>query len=723
MPITVSNRQGNISTTQNASTTIFWEWLPSPIFKRVWKVGTPFANSSLIKVKLPAYELMSYYSGFTAFQLDVSVNCGSATQWVQVEGQNTYSGTIGNQITENSLTFYLKELNFNFVNFNLLSVGTYFATANYRITAINPNTQAREEIITQGMYFQLEVVNTDVEFLAYSWNVALMNYLYFSYYSGGDLPISQNVSVYHNVPFTVSVSDPLLLYNVTADTNFSILELSFAAGISSLAVGIHNFQVTLHYGTGLTKVIDIQLEVLTDPAGFYVNPDTVVFEVYRNATLPDPVMINTMSPTPWNINQLPVWLQVSQNQGNGITDVFLQASGYNSLPAGEYNFDLEFTNSTQTKEVAVKLILHDFLSHPFEPGKLYFTEALDYLEFNSDEPEATFIDIVLNVKAFTLNLYEEVSYIRNYRLPLYKGQGEFHIGSVAHQLMEEVKLLEDVVPVFEGNYSKTQYCPVEVSVAYSQKLYSTGAEIRSGVIDLIKFIKGNSPYLTDGQLSLLTVQQQNFSRITPKSVVGIGFTHLGNPIVKVIKNGLPVSEENVLVFSSDPERIIYSYYRFSNDLQPGDTLELQISNNFESRIQRYHVFPEGLESTYFLFENDNGIIEPFEFTGRVRVNSGYKHVTTKVFKNLFEIDKKVTSGNDQSMIVNTGQLLPSDHKIIDAIIRSEKVWCAFNDPSGDYFLVDATTTKMTPSDTFKEDNSFDVEFNILENADVTVYPR
>src|SRR5690606_37496454 len=106
---------------------------------------------------------------------------------------------------------------------------------------------------------------------------------------------------------------------------------------------------------------------------------------------------------------------------------------------------------------------------------------------------------------FSLNLYEQIDYSRSYKLPLYKGIGQFHIGDIVHQLLEEIEKLADVVPLQDSNYSKTQYAPAEVSVTFEQKNYESDDVIRSGSIDLIKFIKGHKPYVTEGQLSLLTV--------------------------------------------------------------------------------------------------------------------------------------------------------------------------------------------------------------------------
>jgi hypothetical protein len=44
------------------------------------------------------------------------------------------------------------------------------------------------------------------------------------------------------------------------------------------------------------------------------------------------------------------------------------------------------------------------------------------------------------------------------------------------------------------------------------------------------------------------------------------------------------------------------------------------------------------------------------------------------------------------MIINTGQLSKNDHRVLTALIASDKVWCSL-DNEGPYFRVDATTTE------------------------------
>lgn len=189
---------------------------------------------------------------------------------------------------------------------------------------------------------------------------------------GGDLPDVKDITIYHSGIFTVDTGDPALIFTVEAFEHYSILHLSFTSAVTGFAVGEYDYVVTLNYGAGQTAQVPVKLTVLSTTDDFYVSPTTVVFDAYRNANIPDPKVINTISPSNWTINQnLPSWLNVSQMQGNMVTDLFLTVLNYNDLPAGAYNFILDLVNETETKSVDITLNVHDFLQHPFKPGNCF----------------------------------------------------------------------------------------------------------------------------------------------------------------------------------------------------------------------------------------------------------------------------------------------------------------------------------------------------------------
>jgi hypothetical protein len=51
------------------------------------------------------------------------------------------------------------------------------------------------------------------------------------------------------------------------------------------------------------------------------------------------------------------------------------------------------------------------------------------------------------------------------------------------------------------------------------------------------------------------------------------------------------------------------------------------------------------------------------------------------------------------------------------------IWCSLDNPEGPYFRVDATTNRIDNQDTSGSEEDFNIEFNILENANASIYPR
>jgi hypothetical protein len=398
---------------------------------------------------------------------------------------------------------------------------------------------------------------------------------------------------------------------------------------------------------------------------------------------------------------------------------------------GESEFspsDLSGTFAVLQDDVAFGLInwtvnvvrLSRFLTNPFTSGNLFFTKALDFLKFNSTTL-GTYIYFDIEIKVFKINTYEPIIYNRNYKFPLFKGKGDFHIGTIVHDLLEEIQSLTEFVPDFKTNYYKSQYRPAEIKISFEEKTFgATVPGLINADLPMFKMAKGYKPFMTDGQLALLTVSQQEITRITPQSFIGTSFVYFGTPRIVVKKNNRIIEDFEI---EAAENQVIYSYFRFLNDVKPGDSLEIIIIKGLETRSQRYLVFQNGMESTYFLFENDNGLIEPFEFAGRRRVFTPLKHITTPKFKNLYTYNSKVKTEIEQNFTINTGQLTKTDHRLVTAICKSLNVWCSFDDPSGPYFKIDSTTSKIANQDTSSSDEAFDIEFNSLENADASIYPR
>jgi len=462
--------------------------------------------------------------------------------------------------------------------------------------------------------------------------------------------------------------------------------------------------------TILNEVVEVETSVTP----------TIEFEINSETINPGTKSINIITNHYWElISELPAWLEIVGVSGTGSGSTNVNPYNYSLMPDGNYTYTAIYLIDGEQYEVLITLKLTKKIKHPFIEGNLYFTKEDVSVGFSSIVLNS-YVNFDITIKTFEINSNEEKVYNRQYNFPLLKGKGAFYVGEIVDGLLDEIQYLSEYIPDFKSNYVKKQIRPAEVSISYQEKKYNDNSLIISGNIEMFKMIKGFRPFMSSNQLGLLTVSQQEITRITSKSVIGTSFVYIGKPRIVVKKNNQVI--EDFEVDDSDTE-IIYSYYRFINFLKPGDSIEIIIINGLETRSQRFLVFKNGLENTFLFFENQNGMIEPYEFTGRRRIISNLKFTSSTKIKNRFSFEKKEISDNKQTLIINTGQLLKTDHKIITNILKSQNVWCSFNGSEGPYVLIDALTTKLTNQDTESSEEDFDIEFNILENADASIYPQ
>lgn len=511
-------------------------------------------------------------------------------------------------------------------------------------------------------------------------------------------------------------------YNATSIFTVDVVNGIEGSGIGTVTITANysNAVFALVANTSLAEITIIN-EIPVEPVNS-VTPLSLDFQVVTAIATATPQNITITTLDDWDIiGVLPAWLELSAVSGTGNAVIVATPVNFSSLAAGNYTATFDVVIGIETFSVTINLTVLNFVQNPFSPGKLYFSEELDYLSFNSETP-GTFIEFNIEIKVFKINTYEPIIYNRPYKFPLFQGKGNFHIGSIVHELFEEIQELVDFVPNLKTNYTKTQYRPAEITVSFEEKTFGDTVDgLVSSTIPVFKMAKGFKPFTTDSQLALLTVSQQEVTRITPNSFVGTSFVYFGTPRIIVKHNNAVIDDFEIE--EADENKVIFSYFRFVDNLKPGDSLDLIIVNGLETRTQRFVVFQQGRQSTYFFFENNNAVLEPFEFSGRRRISTPLKHITTTKFKNLYSYTSKVKSEITQTMIVNTGLLTKNDHRIITALVASDKVWCSLDTPDGPYFRVDATTNKIDNQDTSASEEDFNIEFNILENANASIYPR
>jgi hypothetical protein len=538
------------------------------------------------------------------------------------------------------------------------------------------------------------------------------------FYVAGDHPLPDRF--YGFVPQTYTEAFDFD-FNIAGQFSLEFLNGDEYSGIGSVLITA-NFSGAIFSidSNSTTAEITITNEVIIPPVNI-VTPTPIDFFVVKGitGTTSKPLNITTLSA--WTISSsLPSWLSLSSVSGTGDTVVNVIPVAYSAMAVGDYTTTINVTIGLEVFEIVVNLKVLDFIKIPFAPGKIHFSQELDYLKFSSTTP-STYIDFAIEIKVFKINTYEPIIYNRTYKFPLFKGTGNFHIGTIVHDLFEEIQELSDFVPDLKTNYYKSQYRPAEISVSFEEKTFGTTVPgLISLTIPMFKMVKGHKPFTTEGELTLLTVAQQQITRITPRSFIGTSFIYVGSPRIVVKKNNTILEDFTIPAVA---DKVIYSYFRFINNLKPGDSIEIIIVNDLETRSQRFEVFQNGLENTYFFFENDNQMLESFEFAGRRRVNPNFTHILSKKMKDLHAYESKVKSTILESFIINTGQLGKSDYRLISALVASPNAWCSFDNPQGPYFKVDATTTKLNTQDTSSSEENFDIDFNLLEDPYAGTYPR
>ena len=717
-----------------------------------WLMNYPAPGDFNSKVIFPDYAATDDYAEFTDWKLNVVMNHfyyyfgeSSAVPFCQVEGDYESEGSLG--VLADG--FYTKDLTFSFANLNLLSEGQYYAKAVTTISAINPATGLRETVSSKTL---------NIEFLAKAFNVEIpLNVAYdgksydidgeltplvFNYHLGSAVPSGKDLfyfssaafsGIYLVAPTILNISDPIITTTYTGlNSHFSKLLVQFGAGISGLAIGTYDYTIVLGFaGFGSpdkTITVPITLNVLAESTGsFEFIPDELSFEVTSGGIGPITQSFMLISDAAWSVvSEIPSWLLLSSYNGVGSNQITASVIFFADLLPGTYNYNLIVSNGMDTITLPISLLVKPFLTHPFDPAKLYFSMDEDYIEVNS-ESSGTYVQFEISIKVFKYSNFEPVEYNRSHNLALLNGSGKLHIGSIVHALFEEVQSLEDVVPLTDINFVLPNYLPAEIEITYEEKRYiepELAPVLPSGQIATFKMIKGFKPFITQNNLCLLSVAQQDTIRITRNSILSCCFVHFGIPRVIVKRNNITI--EDLYIFpspgQSGSQKVLFTYFRYNNDFQVGDLIEVLVVYGTEIRTTRYLVFPDGLESTHVLYENSNGVVEAYELTGRRRTPVSYDFTQKRVSKTLYEFEKKSHTKVAQSMLVNSGKLEANDYKIINEIIKSENVWISLNGKD-QWLKVDSITSKIITEDTNIPDDGYEIEFNILENSNDKIYPN
>jgi len=735
-----------VSYQTNQTSSTFWNVNPVQMHL-YWLMTQPAPPPVTLNYRFFNFTNIPAYADFTDWRLESEAvhelyemgTVSPSTQITRINDELQYIGDLG-VLTSGQ---YNKDLVITFENLNLLSEGMYLVKIISAVTAINPVTNVRQ--IISAHEFVLRFYANAGSFLSvppfvtanrrYTIYEHIINQislfperLRFHYFKTGPLPAAENLFHFGlkpqngGAPTILNPSEVFILTNyVAVHDYYSKVEVSFSSAIESFDPGVYNYTLNIGYDAyddveAFSITHDVSIIVYDETAiQFLVNPETIEQQVVIGGNAPETVAVGLVSNLPWQIiSELPEWLAVSTTNGTGSQTLYLNFLNYNNLQPGNYFYDLVISNGGSSIVLSITMEVIVFIENPFVPGAVYFSKELEYLRFTSQHDDI-YIDIAVIMTVFKLDGTSK-EFVRTYSVPLAGRKGEFLLGTLVHDLFDEVKKLEQIITDFYVDFFSPGYRPAIINLTYEEKEFFPSEDFEgiSGAINGLLFVKGYKPFITTNQMALLSPQQQYLSRISKNSIIAVNFTHTSNPMVVVKRNGIVISQRQLLAFG--PGRLIYTYFKMVSNFNVGDLIELFVVDGTDTRCHRYLVHYDGIDSTHIIFENSNGVLEPFELIGRRRINSNYRDTVNRVYKDAMAFDEKLDSENIQSFLINTGMLQPEDHIIIDAIKKSKNMWCSIKGPAGPYMKANCITSKALVSDTNSNDYPVDLEFNILENS-------
>lgn len=672
-----------------------------------------------LTVSFPMFDTWSQYAGYSnwklKFNLDVS---GTAFPLISLnpglQVPSTFKQYSFPEPTNGKYVFTQSLI--PGVSSYFLAPGTWFNALKCYITAID--LSGAEVIVAERNYPITSVITTDfTPYLNVSYFGMSDSGIVVAYQQGSGVLSTKNIFVTTNSEFTATVDiwDELIsieTHDTSTDSYFKTLELIKNPDVSEPSPGVFDGNITVQNDSTVFNIPIRLIVVAPSSLPVYLSPDNIsLTAVLGQGNTSSVSSVVIVSNNDWEVSGIPEWLIVSETSGNGTTVIYLNADITN-LSAGSYSTVIDFGSGAL---LSVSLSVRNFMESPFSANGLYFCKDLDYLKFFTTIND-TRVEVSLSIKIYRLRGGGTDVYTRTYGLSFFNGATKFHPGNAIEQLFASPEFSDVFIDLFEAGFVN-QYTPAEVTISYAEKRYSDDSIVMSGFIPSVRFMLGNNPGLTSNNTAIYNVVQQNMSRITANSLIDCCFSVYFPTILFFKING--VVKESFTIFPSG-DFTNFHYFRTQENLKPGDVVEIMLKDDV-SRTRRLLVFPPGKESTYIFFLNSNGMPECYEFTGRRRLQSSYTHNVRQRYKDLYTYPEKQNSVNQQTVVINSGYLLPVDHRIVDAIIKSKYVWLSFDTHLGPYYSVDATTSKIVNADTEVPEVSFDVEFNILDNADVSIY--
>lgn len=704
MPIVINSNNSNLFPVVGAGLNNF-QFEPGVFYK--YKVMEDVStNNFSIQAFFPRFDLMNAYQGYSDFYVQITPTFQQSIPFLKVHGGPSFTASLGDEED----FYFSRTVNFTFYNDNLLSVGLYRSIVTFNVFATNPSGQVVSIQSRNFTVFQ-EIMAALTPRLNVVSKVQQLNFYY-----AGVIPAPQVFYVFSNQNVVVNNPMPTLIDISVEDFDlYKKYTVELTSAVADLTEDTLYLITIQDEGEELDpSVLRLKINLISPEESLQITPEVIDVTRKKGIVSDEVLECGIFSATPWQISgSIPNWLQINSVITPSISSLYIAVKSEILTEVGNYVGVIVFSNATATVTLTINLTLEDYISNPFQSGKYYFTKDLDFIRFSSSL-ENTYMEITVNGEFFKRqNFSESNSYERKYSIPLLNGKGDFHLGSVLHDLFDS--------EIPEVNFGLTfPYKPAKIDFSIVEKSYLSNEEVEDPIsLNSIYFIQGKSFFTTTSGLSILSQRQFGLHRITPNSFIAVSYLSLPNSEITIKKNGSII--ENVTPVNFSANAVLKTYFKFLQNLKPGDLIEFFVSHQNENRAVRFLVHTEGLNSANFAFINQNGVLDNVELTGRYRVSSSYNHTFFSKFKNLFSIDEKLTTVNKQSFVLNTGLMTTDEAALIDSLIKSKSIRLFIG--SEDSIPVTCVSSRMVTFDSSENEIKYDLEFNLQTDSDAVFFVR
>lgn len=400
----------------------------------------------------------------------------------------------------------------------------------------------------------------------------------------------------------------------------------------------------------IKKIIFVNINYLIDATVLYLSTESILFNAEKQISEPTPVLVDIYSLSSFTIVNQPPWLVINTVDSNTLSIVPMPTL---SMEPGIYNGVVTISNAYQTKIISIQYLLQGGIILPVTNG-INFTLDQDYIIFNSLYSN-TYFELLMKVSVFQNNNLLKEHHI-NTLIPLLNKKGKMNIGKIVHRLMSAINF--DNIPRF--------YKPANVELIINEKqdnqvlaTYNYNQQFIAG-----KTNKNISPSRAIGYLDIYEGTTRVFKNTNyPLNIYSESYIYnLG-----FYKNGVLAFNYSITL-----QKQIYDSNFLFAFYNPGDEVEIKITNGNETISKKFICFPEPIQKYVIGYENDYKLLSIMECTGELSLSSEYKYFTNVKYENLVETLENVSNERQTKLTIHTGFILKEEHQVIDAILRSPR---------------------------------------------------